>query len=225
MKPGDLLDNLKRIFGIDTDAAMGKVIGLTGGRLSQWRSSKRKLTTRQVATLIKRTSELAEKKAVKSSIRPIVEFYPIERTASRQDAKWEIIPSNKIENPRQNELRIYLENSRGIYFFYDSGGKVIYTGKTEKQSLWKEMNGAFNRERQAHTVYKVRHPKTGNSFQPAWKKLRQPRNRVVYLNDTANYFSVYEVSSELIGNLEAMIIRALCNDVSNVKMEKFKFTL
>lgn len=225
MKPRDLLDNLKRIFKVNTDAAIGKIIGLTGGRLSQWRSSRRKLTTRQVASLVKRTSELAKKRALKSAIRPIVEFYPIERTSSLQDAKWEIIPSDKTEKPRQNELRSYLENSRGIYFFYDSGGKIIYTGKTEKQSLWREMNGAFNRERQAHTVYKVKHPKTGDSFQPAWKKLRQPRNRVVYLHDTANYFSVYEISSELIGNLEAMIIRALCNDVSNVKMEKFKFTL
>lgn len=152
-------------------------------------------------------------------------MYPIERTASRQDAKWEIIPSNKTNNTRQNELRSYLEKSKGIYFFYDSGGKIIYTGKTEKQTLWKEMNSAFNRERQAHTVFQVKHPTTGDSFKPAWKKLRQPRSRAVYLHDTANYFSVYEVSFELIGNLEAMIIRAMCNDISNVKMEKFKFKL
>lgn len=225
MKPRELLNTLKRKFNVDTDVAIGKIIGLTGGRLSQWRSSRRQLTTRQVASLIKRTSELAEKRAVKSAIRPIVELYPIERTSSPQDAKWEIIPSDKTENPRQNKLRAYLENSKGIYFFYDSGGKIIYTGKTEKQTLWKEMKSAFNRERQAHTVFKVKHPTTGASFKPAWKKLRQPRIRVVYLHDTAQYFSVYEVSSELIGNLEAMIIRAVCNDVSNIKMEKFKFKL
>lgn len=223
MKPRELLDTLKRYLDVNTDAAVGKFIGLSGGRLSQWRSSRRQLTTRQIASLIKRTSELAEKRAMKSAIRPIVELYPIEKTASRQDAKWEVMPTNEEDNPRQNALRDYLKEAKGVYFFYDSGGKIIYTGKTEKQTLWKEINSAFNRERQAHTIFKVRHPTTGASFEPAWKKLRQPRSKVVYLHETAKYFSVYEVSAHLIGNLEAMIIRALCNDISNVKMEKFKF--
>ena len=225
MKPSELLDTLKRYFDVDTDAALGRIIGLTGGRLSQWRSSRRQLTVRQIASLIKRTSELAEKRAVKSAIRPIVEFYPIDKTSSRQGAKWEIIPTDRENNPRQNSLRDYLEEARGIYFFYDSGGKIIYTGKTEKQTLWKEINSAFNRERQAHTILKVKHSTTGASFEPAWKKLRQPRRKVVYLHETAKYFSVYEVSEHLIGNLEAMLIRALCNNISNVKMEKFKFRL
>ena len=225
MKPGELLDTLKRYLGVNTDAAVGKIIGLTGGRLSQWRSSRRQLTTRQVAGLIKRTSELAEKRALKSAIRPIVELYPIEKTSSRQEAKWEILPTNANNNPRQSALREYLEEAKGIYFFYDSGGKIIYTGKTVKQTLWKEINSAFNRERQAHTIFKVNHPTTGTSFEPAWKKLRQPKSKVVYLHETAIYFSVYEVSPALISNLEAMIIRALCNNISNVKMEKFKYKL
>ena len=53
MKPRNLLNTLKRRFDVDTDAAIGKIIGLTGGRLSQWRSSRRQLTTRQIASLIK----------------------------------------------------------------------------------------------------------------------------------------------------------------------------
>ena len=225
MKPKELIDKLKSTFDVGTDAAVGKLVGLTGGRLSQWRSDRGKLTTRQVASLIKRTAELAKKRTVKTAIRPIVELYPVEKTSSRQDAKWEIIPSNKAKHPCQHELRKYLERKRGIYFFYDSGGKILYTGKTEKQTLWKEMKGAFNRERQAHKVYQVKHPKTGASFTPAWKKQRQPRSKVIYLHDTAKFFSAYEVTPELIGNLEAMIIRSLCNDVSIIKMEKFKFRL
>lgn len=168
---------------------------------------------------------MAEKRAVKNAVRPIVELCAIEKITSRQEANWEIIPSTKAKYPRQYELRQYLEGAKGIYFFYDSGGKILYTGKTEKQTLWKEMNNAFNRERQAHKVYQVDHPKRGTSFIPAWKKIRQPRSRVVCLHDSAKYFSVYEVSPQLIANLEAMIIRAFCNDVSNVKMEKYEFKL
>jgi hypothetical protein len=217
MKPKDLLDKLKSTFNVDTDAAVGNLVDLTGGRLSQWRSSKGNLTTRQVASLIKRTVSLAEKRAVRNAIRPIVELYPIERTSSRQEANWEILPSNKVKHPKQHELRKYLEGTKGIYFFYDSGGKVLYTGKTEKQTLWKEMNLAYNREREAHKVYQVDHPKNRTAFTPAWKKIRQPRSQIVCLHDSAKFFSVYEVSPELIANLEAMIIRAFCNDVSNVK--------
>lgn len=96
---------------------------------------------------------MAEKRAVKNAVRPIVELCAIEKITSRQEANWEIIPSTKAKYPRQYELRQYLEGAKGIYFFYDSGGKILYTGKTEKQTLWKEMNNAFNRERQAHKVY------------------------------------------------------------------------
>ena len=187
------------------------------------RNTNRNISTRQVATLVKRSSRLAEKKAVKSSIRPIVEFYPIDKSESQQSVRWEILPSDSVEYPLQYELRTYLEKLQGIYFFYDSGGRIIYTGKTEAQSLWKEMNSAFNRERQAHKVFKVKHPTNVDSFKPAWEKLRQPRSRVVYLYQTAKFFSVYEAAPGLIGNLEAMIIRAFCNDVSNVKMEKFNY--
>jgi hypothetical protein len=225
MKPDQLIDKLKEVFSLSTDTDLGRFVGLTGGRLSQWRSSSKDLTTRQIASLIKRTSELSKKSAVKSAIRPIVELYPVQKTESQQKAKWEIIPTGEGTCPREYSLRKHLEKAKGIYFFYDSGCKILYTGKTEKQTLWKEINSAFNRERQSHQVYQVRHPKIGKSFTPAWKKQRQPQSKIVYLHDIAKFFSVYQVSAELIGNLEAMIIRALCNDVLNVKMEKFKFKL
>ncbi|WP_456403832.1 hypothetical protein [Hydrogenimonas sp.] len=108
-----------------------------------------------------------------------------------------MIPSDKNNNLREYKLRKYLEDAKGVYFFYDSSGKIIYTGKTEKQTLWAEMKSIFNRERQARAVFQVKHPTTGVSFDPAWKKLTQPRSRVVYLHETANYFSVYEVSDDL----------------------------
>jgi len=53
--------------------------------------------------------------------------------------------------------------------------------------------------------------------------LRQPKKKTIYLYDVASFFSAYEVASELIGGLEALVVRSICNDMSNVKMEKFKF--
>lgn len=191
--------------------------------MSQWRTQNSNLTTRQVASIIKRTASNSKKEALTTAIKPIVEHYPIEKTSSPQDARWHILPTNRTANPIEFSLRGHLEESKGVYFFYDSAGKVIYTGKTEKQTLWREINNAFNRERQAHKAYQVKHPTTGDTFTPAWEKLRQPRSKVIHLHNTAMYFSAYEVSTDLIGNLEAMLIRALCNDLSNVKMEKFEF--
>jgi hypothetical protein len=223
MKAIELFDKLKNDFDLKTDSDLAKLLGLTSGRLSQLRKSNSKLSTRQVVGMLKRTATFAKKKALRSAIRPIVELYPIRRTSSRQEKKWEIISSDKGKHSKESSLRKYLEKARGIYFYYDSGGKILYTGKTEKQTLWKEMNGAFNRERQTNKVYLVKHPSTGKTFTPAWKKLRQPKNEVVFLHDIAQFFSVYEVAPEIISNLEAMIIRALCNNLSNVKMEKIGF--
>jgi hypothetical protein len=40
MKPKELIDKLKSTFNVDTDAAVGNLVGLTGGRLSQWRNDR-----------------------------------------------------------------------------------------------------------------------------------------------------------------------------------------
>jgi hypothetical protein len=226
MKAVELIEAIKRSYPeIQNDSQVANLLGLTAGRLSQLRSKNGAITPRQVVSVFKRIAKNSEKTAFDNCIKPVVEFYPVDCTASRGDSSWEIIPSNKNKNPRQSSLRSYLESAKGIYFFYNSEGEVIYSGKTEKQSLWKEMNVAFNRERSAHNAFLVDHPTKGKTFQPAWQKLRQPSKRTIYLCDTASYFSAYDVAQPLISSVESLIIRAICNDISNVRMERFKFKL
>lgn len=220
MYPSALFDELVKNHDLKSDSELARLIGLTPGRISQMRAGKRNLTARQVASYIRKAEDRGRRLALSNPILPIVEMYPIEAKSSKQDAKWELLPTGK-GFPRNQSLREHLEKTQGIYLLYDSQGSAIYTGKTEKQSIWKEMTSAFNRERSNHKAFFVSHPTTGSSFSPAWKKPKQPTQRVVYLYDTAHYFSAYEVVPELIHTLEALVVRAFCNSLSNKKMEKF----
>ena len=97
-------------------------------------------------------------------------------------------------------------------------------GKAKQQSLWKEMNLAFNRERETQTVYRVEHPKRRQKFVSAAEKLRQPVSLKVPLYELAAYLSVYRVYPDMIDGVEALVIRAFANDLLNVKMERFSNT-
>ena len=109
----------------------------------------------------------------------------------------------------------------GLYVFYDSRGKALYVGQTQKQNIWKEMNLAFNRDRSAQVLMLVKHPERNVEFMPANSKVRQPADTILRLYDLAAYFSAYEVIPEMVDNLEALLVRAFPNDLLNYKMEKF----
>jgi hypothetical protein len=220
MYPAELFDELKKRNDFSSDSDVARLLGLTPARISQMRSRKHVLTARQIASYFQRSYTLGNKNAFVQPIRPIVEMYPIQAVMSKQDAKWEPLPTTKT-HPRNRAIREHLEKSQGIYVFFDSLGCAIYVGKTEKQNIWKEMTNAFNRERSNHQTFVVAHPKTGASFSPAWEKPRQPQKRVAYLYNTASYFSAYDVVDGLTPSLEALLVRVFCNSLSNKKMEKF----
>ena len=118
-------------------------------------------------------------------------------------------------------LRAALEKSYGIYVFYDSQGKALYVGKARVQTVWKEMNLAFNRKRDVQMVKLVHHPYRNQEFQTGYEKLRQPKATNLKLRDLASYFSAYQVDDEMIEDLEALLVRGFPNDLLNIKMEKF----
>lgn len=226
MKGSDILDDIKKRHNIKNDASLAKHLGLSSGRMSQLRSAN-ELTSKQVLTLLAKAESAARKaesaamKAImENSILPIIEYYPIKRAPSKQDAKWDVLPTGA-NHGRNSEIRRVLEAATGIYVLYDSQGVALYVGKTEKQNIWKEMKDAFNRERSNHQAYFVQHPSKGNDFEPAHEKLRQPVKKIVYLCDTAHYFSAYKISKPLVSKIEALLVRAFCNSLSNKKMEKF----
>ena len=215
-----LFDDLKAAHDYNSDSDLARLIGLTPGRISQMRMREHVLTTRQVVSYLAKAEERGKKMALESIVKPIVEMYPIDATPSKQDRFWEVLPTRKTDI-RNVQIRAFLAKAQGIYILYDSLGCAIYVGKTLTQGIWKELNNAFNRERSNHQAVFVSHPTTGTTFKPTWESPRQPKSKQVYLYDTAHYFSAYDVTAAAIGDLEALLVRAFANNLSNKKMEKF----
>jgi hypothetical protein len=154
------------------------------------------------------------------AIRPIIEFYPLTKTATSHGVKWNILDP---KSQRMKLVRVELKAAHGIYVFYNSQCHAIYVGKANKLSLWRELKNAFNRKREAQIVWKVKHPLTGNSFIPAYIIKRRIKKRHVYLHEIASFLSVYEVGDRLIDNLEAILLRTFPNELSNAKMESISY--
>ena len=222
MKADKLIIALKKKFRSPTDTALANRLGITTVTLNRWRNNKENLSPSQLASLIHRSVAKREKEARLFSMRPIVEYFEIDACESVRGAKWELFDTKPKKNVRYRAIRKLLENSNGIYVFYDSQCKALYIGKAKNQSLWQEMNNAFNRERETQKLLTVNHPSTGQSFSPAFEQPRQITNTYFYLFDLAHYFSAYEVNNDLIDNIEAMLVRAFANTVLNARMEKLK---
>jgi hypothetical protein len=221
MKYDELFAEIKSKNKISSDKDLASFLGITQTTLISYKKSIDNLSPKDISRLLTKHSLAQTARSFSTAIRPIVEHYPITKCDSKHGAKWEILPTGAA-NPREAKIRDYLTSSIGIYFFYDSMGHFIYNGKTISQNLWKEINLAFNRDRGQHKVFRVSHPTTGQSFEPAWKTPRQPCRKPVYLHEIAGYFSAYEISKELVSVVEALFIRSICNDLANIKMEKLK---
>ena len=206
-----LLDKLKRKFNLSSNEELAEQTGIALSSIKTWQN-RGELSETIVANLIHKAVQTGGEIALKNGIVPIVEFYPINRTPSKQGAKWEILSGfQENEDEYEMEIKNELLENHGIYLFYSSTGHVIYAGKAKDQTLWKEMKDVFNRDRIAQTAYLVDHSKDGNI-----------KERQVRLHEIAHYFSAYCVTDALINNLEAFLIRALPNDLTNTRMEKIK---
>ena len=81
------------------------------------------------------------------------------------------------------------------------------------------MNPAFNRDRKDQIVTRVMHPRLDVEFK---RIKRQTLAKAEKLYNLASYFSAYKVPPNLVDNLEALLIRAFPNDVTNVKMQRIR---
>lgn len=191
--------------------------------LHNWRK-RPNVTERQVCGLVVKASQAAAANAESSAIRPIVEFFPIAKTRSTHNKRYELF-STMAEgrtHPFLKGLRDELEKHHGIYVFFDSRGHAIYAGKARKQKIWKEMKLAFNRERgDLQTIKRVRQPIRKQPYRTSDEKVRQIRDFVVPLYEIAAYFSAYEVANNMVNELEAMLVRSFANDLLNKRMERF----
>jgi hypothetical protein len=82
------------------------------------------------------------------------------------------------------------------------------------------MNLAFNRDRgEVQSIKRVDHPSSRVVYKEAEHGRRPIKKHSVALHELASYMSAYEVANDLIGKLEALIVRTFANDLLNVRME------
>jgi pyruvate-formate lyase len=77
------------------------------------------------------------------------------------------------------------------------------------------MKSAFNRARTSQTIWKVVPAK---SFQPNHRSNTRLRKHNAALHEIAAYFPAYAVEDDWIDTLEALLVRAFPNALTNVKM-------
>lgn len=214
MRGNELCDRLLYQIGCDTDSALADAMGLTPGRISQLRKVSR-IDANYVAKLIANVAVKHAASTLRTSVRPIVEFFPIQKSKKRD--KGRDIPFDTTI-PQGVNLAEHLRGAKGLYSFYNSQAEIIYFGKTEKLNLYDEMINAYNRDLPNYRIYRVKHP-WGKYKSSLKSELRKIQKRNVLLSDTASFFSAYSVTTDLIGTLEALLIRMVPNDLVNARIE------
>ncbi|RDV05959.1 hypothetical protein DXH95_00425 [Sphingorhabdus pulchriflava] len=176
-----------------------------------------------MVNLLTGVAKAAKKRAQTDAIQPVVEFFQIRPTSVRNGSNWRIFDEGKGDSshPYLAGLKRELEAHRGIYIFYDSRGRALYVGKTKSQSLWKEINLAYNRDRdpQVQKILRVQHPERRQDFRTADEMRRQIRPVSVRLHELAEYVSAYRVAEDMIVDIESLLIRSFPNDLLNKKIE------
>ena len=203
---------LKKKFECTTDVALANKIGGTSATIGNL-SKRKNLGETDIINIIQRSIKKTIEHAYLDPFRIIVEFYPISKTKSSQDKKWEIL---NIKQNNNRELRHILSSRIGIYSYYNSQGEIIYVGKTEKD-LWAEMKQAFNRKMTSLNMYRVEHPKGFVNIEA--EEIKKIIKRNVKMHESAQYFSAYSVPKPLISGLEAQLIRMIPNNLVNARIE------
>ena len=219
----DAIEALKRRFGLRTDSDLGLKTGMGVSGIQLWKNTAN-VTSRQLAQLVFKASGAGARRSEDDAIHPVVEFFEIRSAPSPQGKGCVIfaVANGEGKHKYLDGLRTELDSKRGVYIFFDSRGQAIYTGKARKQTLWKEMNRAFNRKRGAvQKIKRVIHP-TRLPFKTTEEKSRQIIGQAISLHEIARYFSAYAVSDGLIDDVEALLVRSFANDLLNVRMEKFR---
>ena len=207
-----------------TDRALAKFLGLSITGLRNWRE-RETVTTSQMSRLLTSVANASKERTQAEAIRPIVEFFQIERATVGDGYTCRIFDAGrgKDEHPYLAGLKRELEKHRGVYIFYDSRGRALYAGKTRSQKLWKEINLAYNRDRDRdlQSILRVQHPERRQDFRTSDEMRRQIRRINVRLHELAEYVSAYQVADEMIGDVESLLIRAFPNDLLNKRIENF----
>ena len=148
------VDHLKRRDSnrFTTDGDVASYLSIDPAQLYQWRKTDRNLTNLQIERLFEKSRRAAANEIRQSAIKPIVEFFPIDFTESRQGKNWELFSKSDGASQHIRGLHQTLSTSKGVYLFYDTRGHALYAGRTTNQNLWAEMNNALNRPRETQKI-------------------------------------------------------------------------
>lgn len=212
MRGSELIDELKAEFGASTSRELATCLGGSPANMDN--------LNRLETVSAKRTSRLVKRArdAVADDwLSVITEFHPIEKTRSTGQKKWEILDAKSRDN---QQLVDTLKDNIGIYLFYDSTGGVIYVGKTKaKSGLWYEMKSAFNRRNVDNPIYRVRPSRRKNVLMSNDGQHPPITRDIVPIHETAAYFTAYQVDLLFIDQIETLFIRAIPNNLTNVRIE------
>jgi hypothetical protein len=216
----DAISSLRGKLNVGTNGQFSHELGISVGTVNNW--LKYGLTGRKLSDGLLKARQSAVKAAHAGAITPVVEYFQLSAYRKSANGVAELFPTREPDTTKALQgLKSALEASHGIYVFYDSRGRGLYVGKAQRQSLWKEMNLAFNRNRDTtQRVYRVQHPERGE-FKTSDEYARQVKLTRRHLSHLATYFSAYKVDDALINELEALLVRSFANDLLNVKMERF----
>lgn len=204
-----------------TDRSIAKRLGMSVAGLTLWKK-RQEVTPEQIARLLLSLERASENRTHNSVIQPIVEFFQVARAPYGSAERYRIF-SVKDEHgeglPYLAGLKAELEDHNGVYLFYDSRGRALYAGKARNQSLWIELNNAYNRDRGVQNILRVNHLHSRKDFRTSDEITRQIRSVNVRLHELAQYVSAYRVADAMIGNVESLLIRAFPNDLLNKRIE------
>lgn len=192
----DLIKMLMKEFACSNKNQLAAQLGTSPAKIQYWE------TNEPTATIVRNIVRLVRNTAIRNAIDPVMEFHKLKHDHGHKDDTLR----KKIDN---KEICERLNSAKGIYSFYDSNGRVIYIGKTEKNSLMIEMSQAYGLIRPNY-----RRKLLGNSGKLKSHKLK--------IEDTADFVSAYEVDENAIANIEALLIRMIPNDVVNSNTENFR---
>ena len=190
------IDVLKKFFGEKTDKGLARALNVKFPTNMAEKGDTGKI---RPATLRKALALAQER-----SIKPIVEYYPIDGDETSRGKKYNLFDPNT--DYRQHRRVKEKLNGIGVYVFYDSQAKAIYVGKT-KSNLWNEMTHAYNNR--TAEIRRVPHPEKDVAF----KDGRPTKDMKTKLYDVADYFSAYEVATDMIHNAEALLLSAFMNSL------------
>lgn len=88
MNSKDLVDELRKRYEEPNNKTLSETLGVSYTLINKWHSDPRELTVKQIVNLLEKTKEQAKWEAHQFSIRPIVEYYPIEAHESLHGASF-----------------------------------------------------------------------------------------------------------------------------------------